>query len=339
MGIVIRKATTDADLEAWRRVRLAVLPDERAQTVAEMRAAATDDPLYLLAEIDGDVVGSGLSGRSSFDYAGLHAWVVPDARRRGIGSALLRVLGEDAVRRGFVEAGSIVEDAGSLAFAERFGFREVDRQIEQVRTIGDEPVPVLPGGVTVVTAAERPELWGRAYATFALEAIGDMTTHLPLVVTREEWEREWLAWPEAMFLALDGDEVVGCAGLEFDADRPDRAEHAFTGIARRWRRRGLASALKRLTLRFAAEHGIREVYTWTQRGNADMRALNERLGYRYGNEAVTVRGPLPLRPEAASPADGTSGVPDAREVRGGERTPSRHDPFRGRLRRRRAPRS
>jgi RimJ/RimL family protein N-acetyltransferase len=297
VGLIIRAATTDAELDAWRRVRLAVVPDERAQTVEEMRAAATDDPLYLLAELDGAVVGSGSSGRSSFDYAGLHARVVPGARRRGVGTALLRQLAEDAVGRGFQDAGSIVEDAGSLAFAERFGFREVDRQIEQVRTIGVEMEPVLPAGITVVTAAERPELWARAYDSFAREAIGDMATHLPVVVTRQEWERDWLVWPEAMFLALEDDEIVGCAGLEFDPDRPDRSEHAFTGIARRWRRRGLASAMKRLTLRFAAEHGIREVHTWTQHGNADMRALNERLGYRYGTEAITVRGPLPLPSE------------------------------------------
>lgn len=275
---------------------MAVLPDERAQTVAEMRAAVTDDPLYLLAEIDGEVVGSGLSGRSSFDYAGLHPRVVPGKRRLGVGSALVRALADDAVRRGFTEAGSIVEDAGSLAFAERFGFREVDRQIEQVRTIGVEPMPLIPAGITVVTVAERPELWARAYDPFALEAIGDMATHSPVVVSREGWEREWLMWPEAMFLALEDQEIVGCAGLEFDSDRPDRSEHAFTGIARRWRRRGLASAMKRLTLRFAAEHGIREVYTWTQTGNADMRALNERLGYGYGKEAITVRGPLPVLP-------------------------------------------
>ena len=294
MGLEIRPASSDADLEAWRRVRLAVLPDERALTVEELRAAATDDDRYLLAEVDGAVVGSGLSGRSSFDYAGLHARVVPDARRQGVGSALLRALADHAVECGFREAGSIVEDAGSLAFAERFGFGEVDRQIEQVRPIGDESVPVLPDGISVVTAAERPDLWGRAYEPFALEAIGDMATHLPVVVTRAEWEREWLVWPEATFLALEGDEIVGCAGLEFDPDRPDRSEHAFTAVARRWRRRGLASALKRLTLRFAAEHGIREVYTWTQRGNADMRALNERLGYRYGKEAITIRGPLPF---------------------------------------------
>ena len=307
MGAVIRPATTDADLEEWRRVRLAVLPDERAQTVAEMRAAATDDPLYLLAEVDSEVVGSGLSGRSSFDYAGLHARVVPTARRQGVGTALLRVLAEDAVGRGFVEAGSIVEDPGSLAFAEHFGFREVDRQIEQVRTVGEEAVPAMPDGITVVSVAQRPQLWSRAYDPFALEAIGDMATHMPVVVSREEWEREWLLWPEATFLALDGDEIVGCAGLEFDPDRPDRSEHAFTGIARHWRRRGLASALKRLTLRFAAEHGIREVYTWTQTGNADMRALNERLGYRYGKEAITVRGRLPLLSAETGPAaDGTS---------------------------------
>ncbi len=307
MTLVIRVAESDADLEEWRSVRLAVLPHERARSVKEMRAAATADTVHLLATFDGEVVGSGLSGRSSFGYAGLQPRVVPGMRRRGVGRALLVALAEHAVGRGFSEAGSIVEEAGSLAFAARFGFREVDRQIEQVRSIGDEPTPVIPDGLTVVTVAERPDLWPAAYDPFALEAIADMATHRPLVVTREEWEGEWLAWPEGMFLALEGDEVVGCAGLEFDADRPDRSEHAFTAVARRWRRRGLATALKRLTLRFAAEHGIREVYTWTQRDNADMRSVNERLGYRYGNEAITVRGALPLQfdPSGAPAAEGT----------------------------------
>jgi GNAT superfamily N-acetyltransferase len=295
---VIRVAETDAELEAWRRVRLAVLPNERALSLAEMRAMLDDETVYLLAELDGELAGSGLSGRSSFGYAGLHPRVLPTMRRRGVGTALLRALAGHAMRHGFTEAGSIMDDAGSLAFAERFGFREVDRQIEQTRTIGEEPIASMPDGIRVVTVAERPELWGQAYEPFALEAIADMPTHLPVVVPREEWERDWLSWPEAMFLALDGDEVVGCAGLEFDPDRPERSEHAFTAVARKWRRKGLASALKRLTLHAAAAHGVREVYTWTQRDNAEMRALNERLGYVYGGESITVRGPLPLREEA-----------------------------------------
>ena len=292
--LVIRAAESDADLEAWRHVRLAVLPDERALSVDEMRAMATAETLYLLAELDGALAGSGLVGRSSFDYAGLHPRVIPSQRRRGVGNAILRALADHALASGFTEAGSIVEDPGSFAFAERFGFREVDRQIEQTRTIGTEPWPAIPDGITVVTVADRPELWPQAYDPFALEALAGMATDRPVVVSREQWERDWLSWPEAMFIALDGDEIVGCAGLEFDPDRPDRAEHALTAVTSRWRRRGLASTLKRMTLAFGAEHGVREVYTWTQRDNGDMRALNERLGYVYGTESITVRGPLPL---------------------------------------------
>ena len=52
--------------------------------------------------------------------------------------------------------------------------------------------------------------------------------------------------------------------------------------------------LKRRTLAFAAANGIREIYTWTQVGNADMRALNERLGYTTRGMSLTIRGPLPL---------------------------------------------
>jgi mycothiol synthase len=294
VAIAIRRAETDDDLEAWRRVRRAVLPDERAPSVAELRAAATDETLYLLAELDGELAGSGYGGRSSFGYASIHPRVVPVLRRRGVGSALLHALADHAVRGGFIEAGSTIDDPALIVFAERFGFHEVDRQVEQVRTIGTEAVPTLPEGIAVVTVAERPELWSQAYDDLALEAIADMAAYRPLAVSRDEWESEWLSSPEAMFLALEGDRVVGCAGLQRDTDRPDRAEHAFTAVVRTWRRRGLATALKRLTLVYAAGHGIREVYTWTQRDNADMRALNARLGYMTRAESITVRGRLPL---------------------------------------------
>ena len=45
-----------------------------------------------------------------------------------------------------------------------------------------------------------------------------------------------------------------------------------------------------------------EVYTWTQRGNADMRALNERLGYVTRDESITVRGPLPIVDHGPAPS-------------------------------------
>lgn len=295
MGISIRVADSDDDLEAWRRVRMAVLPNERCMSAAVMREQADAETLYLVAELDGELAGSGFAGRSSFDHAVLHSRVMPDVRRRGVGTALLRRLEAHAVASGFKEAGSIVQDAGSLTFAQRHGLREVDRQVELVRAIGDEPWPELPEGIEVVTVAQRPELWAAAYEPFGVGALADMATDRPVSVTREQWEREWLSWPEAMFLALADGRVVACAGLELDEDRPDRAESAFTAVDREWRGRGLALLLKRLALAVAAERGIREVYTWTQAGNAAMRSLNERLGYVPRDEAIYVRGPLPLR--------------------------------------------
>jgi GNAT superfamily N-acetyltransferase len=143
--------------------------------------------------------------------------------------------------------------------------------------------------------AQDPTLWPRAYHQVGLAALADMALTSPIQVTPEEWEREWINTPEATFLALAGpDEIVGLASLQLDEDVPDRAEQGFTGVRADWRGRGIASALKRMTLWWAAEHGIREVYTWTQKGNDDMRRLNEPLGFRYGLVSINVTAPLPL---------------------------------------------
>ncbi len=293
--VEIRTAESDVDLEAWRQVRIAVLPNERTGTVEEIRRAAGPESVYLLAELDGAVAGEGHAGRS--DLAGrfsLGVRVLDRARRRGVGTALLHALADRAHALGYDEVGSSVEEPGGLRFAERFGFREVDRQVEQVRTIGTEPWPQPPAGVEIVPVAARPELWRVAYDPLALQAFDDFALDTPLDISLEQWERDWLAWPEGMFLALADGEVVGCAGLERDADATHRAENALTAVRRDWRGRGVASALKRAALAFAAEEGLLEVYTWTQRGNADMRRLNEHLGYVTRSESISVRAPLPL---------------------------------------------
>src|SRR5687767_12961336 len=91
--ITLREAQTDADLDAWRRVRIAVLPNERAASVEEMRRTATPDRLFLLAELDGEVAGSGLAGKSDLAGSGFVApRVLVGARRRSVGTALLRAL-------------------------------------------------------------------------------------------------------------------------------------------------------------------------------------------------------------------------------------------------------
>jgi GNAT superfamily N-acetyltransferase len=187
----------------------------------------------------------------------------------------------------------MVDEPGSLGFAEKAGFVEVDRQVEQVLAITQVPPPSAPPtGVRVIDLAEQPHLWTASYDTFASEVLADFAVFEPLQVSAEQWASSWAGEP--MFVALYDGAVIGCAGLHLDTDRPERAENALTAVTREWRGRGVASYLKRLTLRWAAEHGVTEVYTWTQARNEPMLRLNEHLGYVIGRTSITLTRPLPL---------------------------------------------
>jgi mycothiol synthase len=291
--IVVRRAETDADLEDWIRVRRAVVPTESAGTVEEHRARDSKERLVLLAELDGQLAGSGLADRS--DMAGrffVAPRVLPSFRRLGVGTALLQELAAHAERFGVPLASSHVVDDGSKAFAERFGFREIDREVEQVKVVGDEQPSELPADVEAVTVAERPELLEQAYP-LACEGYADFATDAPVSVSLDDWLRDEATMPGGSFAALAGGEVVGYSGL-MAHDNPGVAEDGLTVVRRDWRRRGLALALKRLELHWAAQNGVREVVTWTQRGNEGMRRLNEQLGYEYRGISLTMCAPLPL---------------------------------------------
>jgi mycothiol synthase len=290
--IELRAAETDDELELWRRVRMAILPNERTPSVAELRAGGT----YMLIAHRGDeLVGSGVAAKSDMGGGSVTPRVLPAFRRQGIGTALLRHLASHAEAEGYDEVGSMVDDPGSFAFAQRFGFAETGRQVEQVRTVAaDEPWPVLPDGVEVISAAERPGVLQRLFLELAVQAFEDIPTPRKIEITLEQWESQWVPCPEATFVAFAGDEIVGMAGLAPDDDRPERAENILTTVRRDWRGRGLARALKETTIAWASEHGFREIYTWTQTGNENMRAVNERLGYVTRDVSITVRRALPL---------------------------------------------
>ena len=290
----LSRCVTDADYEAWRSVRIAVLPYERCDTVEELRARESPDRLMLVAR-DGDtVVGSGMADRGeSADSGAAAPRVLPDHRRRGIGEAVLRALAEHCTSLGLPRLRAKVDDDESLAFARRFGFVEVDREVELTRSVAGAPSPPpLPEGVDVVISAERPGLWEAAYDRFGREALAGFAVDVPLEVTPERWATTWRGDP--MFLALHDGEVIGCAGLLLDTDEPTRAENALTAVRRDWRGRGVAVHLKLRALEWAAAHDVAEVYTWTQDGNVAMRTLNERLGYTTSRTSTTVSRALPL---------------------------------------------
>ena len=68
--------------------------------------------------------------------------------------------------------------------------------------------------------------------------------------------------PDATFIALAGDEVIGYAKFSLSpAAQPTTAHHDLTGVKRAWRGRGVARALKATQIAWAKANGYEELRT------------------------------------------------------------------------------
>jgi mycothiol synthase len=291
--IALRTCETDADYEKWLGVRRAVLPNERAPSLDELKGSIRPNDLHLLAHLDGELAGSGLMNRSDTGRAHLAPRVLPRRRGRGVGSALLQRLAAHAVEHGYTAAGSHVpgEDEHSIAFARSFGFEEERRDIQQVLEVNSvEPRDIA--GIDFVAIESRPDLVEAAYP-LAQEGYADMPIE-GIDIHLESWLAEAATLPGGSFVAFEGQDIVGYAGLMRWADDATKAEHGLTVVRRDRRRRGLASALKERQIAWAAANGIRHLVTSTQTGNENMQEVNARLGYVTTEFTITFARSLPL---------------------------------------------
>jgi len=267
--------------------------------VHSFRDSAQDYIDYLVRE-DGVIVGSGAG--AIFGYRARRVvtliTVLAGQRRRGAGTALYEAISLWASERGQRELEVAVagDDPESLAFAQRRGFTEERREVGLVLSLtGLSPADVQPpAGIEIVTWAQRPEL-ARGMYEVDLEAHSDIPGFED--VTVEPFE-DWMAHniqrptdsPEATFIALAGQEVVGFAKLSLTA--PTAAGHAITAVKRAWRGRGIARALKATEINWALAHGYTELHTSNEERNTPIKRLNARLGYRPGIELIHLVGPI-----------------------------------------------
>ena len=226
--------------------------------------------------------------------------VLPEYRRRGAGTALYAAISTWARERGLDTIQTIVadDDPGSLAFAQRRGFVEeshekgVSLDLTRIRP----PIVEPPEGVEIVTWAERPEL-ARGMYEVVLEATPDIPGGEGEQV--EPFE-DWLAHdmqgpgdrPEATFVAVAGDQVIGYAKFSLSAAQSTTAHHDLTGVKRAWRGRGVARALKATQIAWAKANGYQELRTRNDERNAPIRHLNEEFGYRPAVGRIYLKGPL-----------------------------------------------
>jgi GNAT superfamily N-acetyltransferase len=223
--------------------------------------------------------------------------VVPARRRRGIGSVLFAEVSARArsLDRDQIQGEVKESDVESQAFFERRGFVPVGGEkavVLELETL-DPPEVAPPEGVRIVTRAEEPERLDEMYA-LAVQADED----IPGSAGVQSYER-WRATdidrpntpPELCFLALAGDAVIGYAVLQ---DSGERAFHGLTVTRRDWRRRGVATALKRAEIAAAKRAGYKRLLTESEERNEPMRKLNEKLGFVPAPEwsTIVIRGPL-----------------------------------------------
>lgn len=300
MAIHIERPESTEQIEAWADIMLRV--DGLRMDVDEFRYSFEQDTesLWALAYLDGAPAGIGVGRPSSLtgaDYAA--ARVLPDLRGRGVGSALLAAIAEHARARGATELWGRIraDDEATLAFAGHRGFREVGRERDVLLDLSKVPPasPDPPSGITLVSFAERPDLIPAVFAVDT-EVSVDVPSHgTNEPSTYEDWSRENLegpgAFPEGCVIALEGDEVVGYTALRrYGAESPE-AENRLTAVRRPWRRRGIASALKRAQIEAARTAGIETISTTNDELNVGMRGVNERLGYEAEPERIVVSGP------------------------------------------------
>jgi mycothiol synthase len=269
------------------------------EAVHAYRNSTLDYIDYLVRE-DGVILGSGVGAIFAYRPHRVAALitVLAEQRRRGAGTVLYEAISRWASERGVgeLEVAVASNDPESLSFARRHGFTEDRHEVGLVLSLADiSPQQVqLPAGIEIVTWARRPEL-ARGMYEVNLEIHPDIPGFEDVAgETFEDWMTHQMQRPtdspEATFIALAGEEVVGFAKLSLTT--PTAAGNAMTAVKRAWRGRGIASALKATEINWALSNGYAELHTSNEERNTPINRLNARLGYRPGIGRIYLVGPL-----------------------------------------------
>ena len=259
-----------------------------------------------LALLDGTPVAiaacSLLAGREEDSAALASSCVLPEARRKGVGTAIYQEVSAYARSLGKSELQCFViaDDPDGSDFAEHRGFVETSRT-RGLRLVLDgcpRPAVAVPEEIEITTLAERPELAHGVWET-ATESMADIPHDGDVVVSPgsfEAFSARALAGPkyipEATFVAARGDEVLGYAQLAWMNRAARIGDHAMLGVRREWRGRGIAQALKASQIAWALDNGLNELRTGNDEYNAAARAVNANFPYVPIPDQIAYRGPL-----------------------------------------------
>ncbi|MFP7300326.1 GNAT family N-acetyltransferase [Neobacillus niacini] len=253
--------------------------------------------IRVLAEnTDGKVIGYGSSWRAPWSDPGELAstfCVHPDYQRQGVGELILSYLENWAASQKASVLLSEIKDwiPGSLPFAQKHGFLldahifELKLDLKNLDTtkLRDTVHRLIDSGITFVTLADiaGEESEKRLYELYVETSkdnpgqIGDLPA---FPVWRKEALPEDCSIEKWVFIAMDGDTFVGVSTL-FSTEETGVLYTDYTGVSPYYRGRGIAKALKLLSIQAALDEGAYSMTTETEAGNGAMQNLNRSLGY------------------------------------------------------------
>jgi GNAT superfamily N-acetyltransferase len=286
-------------------IRNAIASDRPPTTVQEERYFVDSMPEraqlgYVVAE-RGEVVGSANWVRRIFTHeeGAFRLDILVDRTHwgTGIGRALYACAMEALAQAGATRIYAYLREdlPDAEAWAARRGFTRtghgdrvsrLDVQNATLDKARDALKRAESSGIRVATLAEL----GASEALLrSVKELDDETS--PDIPEEENYEapsfEEWKSItldrpgisPETFWIALDGNRPVGMAPLRVRSG--GYAVNFYTAVARSYRGRGLASALKLQGIEWARSNGIRYLVTGNDPANKPMLAVNVSLGYVF----------------------------------------------------------
>lgn len=258
---------------------------------------------HLLAlEDDSDtVVGVGLYRHLVWRYDPrkyeIDIEIARDSQHRGYGSALYNVIVDEVLSRDALSLRAEVNESmeSSVRFLRNRDFKEIARDWESRLQVKSFDFSVFVGaderfksqGFKITTLADEmkrdPEALRKAYDFWNL-CDRDVPSYEPGTDTPyESYVSSQIESPVAMldayFLAKHRDLYVGQSVLNRSSELADVYYQELTGVRREYRGRGIATALKLQTVRYALDHGIREIRTSNSSLNEAMLRINVAMGF------------------------------------------------------------
>lgn len=247
----------------------------------------------------GVLVGYGESGHDTHSFHPtqfqVDVFVAPEQQGLGVGKALFDRVVADLLPLSptILRTHTVEGSERALRFLADRGFTEEMRYAESwldvkafdaSRFAGAEE-RVLSQGIHLTTLAELgasdPDVRQRFYE-FTQVIQADIPSPEPFTpLAYDVWAKRFEHsgyLPEANFLALEGETLVGLSTL-WAREADDHLQTGATGIVRSHRRRGIALALKLRALAFAKERGAPIIRTDNEVNNEGMLSINRALGF------------------------------------------------------------